>query len=135
MIEISRTGAGVRRAALWAALAAAPAVAADDPGHPLALPLSTQLGLASISLPGHEHMGMASLSLLFEPAPGWWVGPSVHGAARGERGGLFVAGVEGRRRWTFGDTRLAAGFFAGGGGGASAPVGDGLMLRPSSAFR
>jgi hypothetical protein len=117
--------------ALAAALAPAGAGAAEPDGHPLSIPRSTRSTVESLSLPGGEHLGLLGLSLLFEGAPGWWAGPAVYGAVRGDRGGLFVGGVEAQRRWTFGRNRLAAGLFAGGGGGADAPVGDGLMLRPS----
>jgi hypothetical protein len=76
-------------------------------------------------------MGLVGTSLLFGIADDWWLGPAVYGAATGERGGLFVGGVQVQRHWRVADRwRLQAGLYAGGGGGAAAPVGGGLMLRP-----
>ncbi|HEU4950386.1 MAG TPA: hypothetical protein VFT46_00445, partial [Holophagaceae bacterium] len=57
----------------------------------------------------------------------------LYAAARGDRGGLFVFGVEGgfrKRPWPEVPLELEAGIFVGGGGGAAAPQGGGLMLRP-----
>lgn len=88
-------------------------------------------GLERVRLPGNEPMGLASLTYVVEAAPGWWVGPALYGAATGQRGGLFTWGVEGQRQWRLGErVRLVGGLYVGGGGGASAPVGGGLMLRP-----
>jgi hypothetical protein len=97
-------------------------------------PLSTSLGVESVRLPGGERMGLVGASLLFGNGEGWWFGPAVYGAASGRRGGLFVGGAELQRRWTFGAHRVSVGLFAGGGGGASLPVGGGLMLRPAVTF-
>lgn len=94
-------------------------------------PLAFSLGYETVRLPGGERMGLVGGSLLLEALPGWWLGPAVYGAASGERGGLFVGGVEAQRRWRFGERQLVAGLYAGGGGGAAAPVGGGLMLRPA----
>ncbi len=100
------------------------------------LPLATadarvRLGGERLHLPGREHLGLVGLTELFSVGGEWWVGPGVYGAATGERGGLFVPGVEGTWSHPF-NTWLAvdAGVFAGGGGGGVAPVGGGLMLRP-----
>lgn len=125
-----------RQAAALLCLAAAHPCLAQDAGAPALraelLPTSGMLGVESVRLPQGERMGLVGGSLLFDISNDWGLGPAVYGAATGERGGLFVGGVEVQRRWPV--TRgwaLAAGLFAGGGGGAAAPVGSGLMLRPA----
>lgn len=112
---------------------AAAAQSAQDPDD-LALhtlPVRATLGLERVNLRGDEGMGLMGANYLLEMQPGWWLGPALYGAATGRRGGLFTWGAEGQRRWRL-DERwaLTAGLYAGGGGGASAPVGGGLMLRP-----
>lgn len=95
------------------------------------LPASIVLGTEAVRLPRSERMGLVGVSYLLELQPGWHVGPSLYGAATGQRGGLFTWGAEVQRRWRFGERWSArAGLYVGGGGGASAPVGGGLMLRP-----
>lgn len=95
------------------------------------LPGSAMLGVERLRLRGGERLGLVGASYVLELSPGWWAGPSLYGAASGQRGGLFAWGVEGQRRWRLDDSvGLAAGLFAGGGGGANARVGGGLMLRP-----
>ena len=96
--------------------------------------MSVTLGFETVRLPGGERMGLLGGTLLFDVGQGWWLGPAAYGAASGERGGLFVGGVEVQHRWRLGGGQLAAGLYAGGGGGASAPVGGGLMLRPALAW-
>ena len=96
------------------------------------LPTSGMLGFEMLRLPDGERMGLVGGSLLFDIGNDWGLGPVVYGAATGRRGGFFVGGVELQRRWDLGSGfSLATGLFAGGGGGASAPVGGGLMLRPA----
>jgi hypothetical protein len=96
------------------------------------LPTSVMLGAERVGLPGGESMGLIGASLLFDAGNDWGLGPAVYGAASGRRGGFFVGGIEVQRRWAVAkDWTLAAGLFAGGGGGAAAPVGNGLMLRPA----
>lgn len=96
------------------------------------LPTSGMLGFEMIRLPQGERMGLVGGSLLFDIGGDWGVGPAVYGAATGKRGGFFVGGVELQRRWDLGrGFSLATGLYAGGGGGAGAPVGGGLMLRPA----
>ncbi len=97
-------------------------------------PLSWRLGHESLRLPNDESLGLVGASALVgfgERDSGWFVGPAVYGAAKGRRGGLFVLGGEALWR-TPGPlgSRLEAGLFVGGGGGAVSPVGGGLMLRP-----
>lgn len=95
------------------------------------LPARIGIGYEEIKLPGNEKMGLVGTHYIVELAPGWWLGPSVYGAATGERGGFFTFGAEAQRSFRLGDQwGLAAGLYVGGGGGAGAPVGGGLMLRP-----
>ncbi len=97
----------------------------------LRLPAQATIGYESVRLPGGERMGLLGISELVQPAPGWWLGPAIYGAASGERGGLFTWGAEVQRRWPLHpQLTLAAGLYVGAGGGAAAPVGGGLMLRP-----
>ena len=90
-----------------------------------------RIGAERARLPGGEKMGLVGLTELVNVGGEWWAGPGVYGAAWGQRGGLFVPGVEGAWSHPFNDwLAMDAGVFAGGGGGAAAPVGGGLMLRP-----
>lgn len=90
-----------------------------------------RIGGENVHLPQGEHMGLVGLTELLNVGGEWWVGPGVYGAARGKRGGLFVPGVEGAWSHAFNDwLAVDTGLFAGGGGGAGAPVGGGLMFRP-----
>jgi len=99
---------------------------------PESLPTSGMLSYERIRLPQGEGVGLVGGSLLFDVGSDWGLGPAVYGAARGERGGLFVGGVELQRRWGLAHgLSLATGLFVGGGGGSGAPVGSGLMLRPA----
>ena len=120
------------RPALCAALSIAfvcPLVHANEPlAH--TVPIRAEVGFERITLPGDERMGLVGGSVLFPIAERWWAGPAVYGAATGQRGGLFVGGAELRREWALpAGWDLGAGLYAGGGGGAAAPVGSGLMLR------
>lgn len=96
------------------------------------LPVQASLGLETLRLPGNERMGLVTGQLLFHLGGPWWLGPVTHGAATGARGGFFVGGLAVQHQWPLGPgLHLASGLSAGGGGGAGAPVGDGLMLRAS----
>ena len=108
------------------------AAAEDSPaGAPRSLPTSAVLSLERVRLPHGEGLGLLGVGYLGELAPGWWVGPTLYGAASGRRGGLFTWGGELQYRWRLGPRwSAAAGLYVGGGGGAAAPVGGGLMLRP-----
>ncbi|HZE92921.1 MAG TPA: hypothetical protein VE029_14605, partial [Rhizobacter sp.] len=99
---------------------------------PRSVPMAFTTGFESLKLNQGEHLGLVGGSLLFEAAPGWWLGPAVYGAATGQRGGFFVGGGELQKRWQLHQRLVAVtGVFAGGGGGGGAAVGGGLMLRPA----
>jgi hypothetical protein len=107
--------------------------AGERPAATSVLPTSTMLGVESVRLPQGERLGLVGASMLFEVDEAWGIGPAVYGAATGQRGGLFVGGVEVQRRMAIGRSwMLATGLYAGGGGGGAAPVGSGLMLRPAA---
>ncbi|MDE1928332.1 MAG: hypothetical protein KGI36_14245, partial [Burkholderiales bacterium] len=94
-------------------------------------PSSLETSLESVRLPGREQVGLLGVDDLIELAPGWDVGPAFYGAVSGRRGGLFTWGAEAQRRWALSARwRAVVGLYVGGGGGAGAPVGGGLMLRP-----
>lgn len=96
-----------------------------------AIPSSVIVSFERLQFPGDEPAGVLGSSYVLELAPGWWLGPALYGAASGRRGGLFTWGAEGQRHWRLdGRWRVVTGLYVGGGGGASAPVGGGLMLRP-----
>ena len=118
-----------------AALVSLPCTARAGDVRVESLPTSVMLGFESVRVLQGERMGLASTSLLFDIDGSWRIGPAVYAAATGRRGGLFVGGVELQRRWDLGrGFSLATGLYAGGGGGAAAPVGSGLMLRPAVAL-
>ncbi|WP_418317494.1 hypothetical protein [Piscinibacter sakaiensis] len=102
---------------------------ATDGGR--SLPLNWRIGIEQLKLPDGEQIGLVGASALVGVGNGWFAGPIVFGAASGQRGGLFVIGGEALWR-TAGPagSRIEAGLAIGGGGGAAAPVGSGLMLRP-----
>lgn len=92
----------------------------------------TTVRLERIRLPGDESLGLVGLARTWDLG-GFRLGPGLYGAARGSRGGFFTFGLEGSLGGRLpGPLPLAgeAGLFVGGGGGASAPQGGGLMLRP-----
>lgn len=107
------------------------AVGQDDSPGVQSLPARASFDFERVRLPGDEGMGLFGASYLVELAPGWSLGPALYGAASGRRGGLFTWGAQGERRWRLADRwGLVTGVYVGGGGGAGAPVGGGLMLRP-----
>ena len=124
-------GQGSRWVVAAAMCSAAACAGAADDAQVSERPASAMLGAERLRLPGAESVGMVGASYVLELSPGWWIGPSLYGAATGRRGGLFAWGVEAQRRWRLGEHwGVVAGLFTGGGGGAAAPVGGGLMLRP-----
>ena len=113
-------------------MAQAQGAAASGNGPTSSIPTSGMLGFESLRLPNGEHLGLVGGTILFDIGHDWAVGPAVYGGATGHRGGFFAPGVEVQRRWGLAPgLSLATGLFAGGGGGAGAPVGNGLMLRPA----
>lgn len=102
-----------------------------DEGALSAQPAHWRASMEKIKLPGDESVGLAGLSYLVDVGAGFSVGPGAYGALTGHRGGLSVLGVEAAwRQPLVGRLGVEAGVFAGGGGGADAPVGGGLMWRP-----
>jgi hypothetical protein len=92
-----------------------------------------RIGFERIRLPGDERVGLVGTSYLVDvPAlDGLSLGPAVYGAITGNRGGFFTLGGEAAwRRRVLGPFGIELGLYAGGGGGAGAPQGGGLMLRP-----
>jgi hypothetical protein len=91
-----------------------------------------RLDAAQAKLPAQEErLGLAGLSLLMETPSGFYLGPALQAALRGERGGFFAGGLEGGLRVPLASSlALDGGVFLGGGGGGGAPVGGGLMVRP-----
>ncbi len=101
-------------------------------GPPEELRLRTTLSAETLRLPQREALGLLGIATTAEFGP-WYLGPSLYGAARGERGGFFTFGLEGGLGGKLSPAlplAWRAGLFVGGGGGASAPQGGGLMLRP-----
>jgi hypothetical protein len=66
----------------------------------------------------------------YQLGSGLTVGQSIYSAASGDAGGAFFWGYEAVKNWPISE-KLSFGLqaFAGGGGGASQVIGDGLMLR------
>jgi hypothetical protein len=113
--------------ALAAVLGARPAHAGDAD-----VPLAVSFGIDSARLAHKERLSLAHTEVLFEATPGWWLGPSVYGAAAGQRGGFFVGGLAVERPVAVAPgLLLVPAFTIGGGGGGGPAVGNGLMLRPS----
>jgi hypothetical protein len=115
------------------ARAAAPAPFADvvNESGVQVMSARTRLGFESVHLPGSERMGLLGLTELVATGTDSWIGVGIYGAATGNRGGLFVPGVEvGFTPRLSENFALDLGLFAGGGGGHGAPVANGLMLRP-----
>lgn len=77
------------------------------------------------------HLGGVHLDVLDStPIPGLYGGVGLYGVIGGDLGGLFNWGVNvGWRTPLWHGLRLDANGYAGGGGGAGAPVGEGLLLR------
>lgn len=90
-----------------------------------------RMDFAQAKLPGEERLGLTGISLLADTSSGFYLGPSLQAALRGQRGGFFAGGLEGGLRVPLTSRlRLDGGIFLGGGGGGSAPVGGGLLIRP-----
>jgi len=94
-------------------------------------PGSLRLGVERLRMPaGEEPLALAELAALTDLPWRLYAGPALLGAIAGERGGFFVAGIEGGWRLeSRAGPGVDVGILAGGGGGGSAAVGGGLMLR------
>ncbi len=104
---------------------------AVDSGGIVMRPAEARLSIERLELPGNEGMTLVGTSYLVGVAGGLAFGPAVFGAASGQRGGLFSLGGElSWRQPLGGNFKAEAGFYAGGGGGGSLAVGDGLVTRP-----
>ncbi|MDQ6681219.1 MAG: hypothetical protein M3Y67_09710, partial [Pseudomonadota bacterium] len=108
------------------ARAAEPAEVAVPAAH-------ARIGFERVRFPGDEPVGLLGTSYLVDVpvVDGLAIGPAVYGAITGRRGGFFTVGAEAAwRRQLAGPFGVELGLYAGGGGGAGAPQGGGLMLRP-----
>lgn len=82
---------------------------------------------------GKEKVGLLGATYLvdIDAWPGLSIGPAVYSATTGHRGGFYTVGGEAAwRSRVIGPFGVELGLYAGGGGGAGAPQGGGLMLRP-----
>ncbi|MCV2357042.1 hypothetical protein LNV09_23105 [Paucibacter sp. B2R-40] len=102
-------------------------------------PATVESSWTPVRLPNGDRIALLSLSYLMAVDEDWGFGPSVYGAAKGNYGGLFTMGFTGQRRWRLSSsTHLAAGLYAGAGGGVGSDqvrFGGGLMLRPELSLR
>ena len=110
----------------------------SPPTPPASPPRQVQVSTLDLSLTAEQvpvapglKMGLVGLHARRPVTPNLSIGPSVFGAASGDRGGFFGWGLSAVYRWRQGDWSAEAGLFVGGGGGSPPWVGDGLMLRPS----
>lgn len=94
-------------------------------------PVSAGLFYEQIRLPADEQLGLLGKTIMFRATTHTYAGPFVLSAVSGRRGGFFVLGAEGRLVHEGRRVGVAAGLGVGGGGGVAAPVGDGLVWRPS----
>lgn len=93
------------------------------------------LSFEQVTLPNaNPSMGLLGMHYLLHPNAWFYGGVGGYGAVMGERGGLFVLGVDaGLQHRLFRHVHADIGFFVGGGGGRNNlnDEGSGLMLRPS----
>ena len=128
-----RGGRAAAVLALALTLPVAAAAQASGAGAVTVPSAHARIGFERIRLPGDERVGLVGTSYLVDvPAlDGLSLGPAVYGAITGNRGGFFTLGGEvAWRRRLLGPFGIELGLYAGGGGGAGAPQGGGLMLRP-----
>jgi hypothetical protein len=115
---------------------AGPVVAAEGEGDGTASQVPSahaRISFERATFPGDEKVGLLGTTYLVDTAgvPGLAIGPAVYGAISGQRGGFFTIGGEGAwRQRLMGPFGVELGMYVGGGGGAGAPQGGGLMLRP-----
>lgn len=102
-------------------------------------PAAVEMNWTPLGLPNGAKSAMLGGSYLMAVDDDWGFGPSVYGSAKGGYGGIFTIGLTAQRRWRMGlNTHLAAGLYAGAGGGLSSDqirFGGGLMLRPELSIR
>jgi len=116
-----------------ATLAAAAAAAEADAVASQVPSAHARISFERATFPGDEKVGLLGTTYLVDTAgvPGLAVGPAVYGAISGRRGGFFTIGGEAAwRQRLVGPVGVELGMYVGGGGGAGAPQGGGLMLRP-----
>ncbi len=91
---------------------------------------SVRVSFENIKLSDTEDMGLMGVNYLLEPNDNFYYGLGAYGAVSGERGGFFVGGFSaGLKYEIYKSVYLDGGLFVGGGGGASAGQGGGLMLK------
>lgn len=87
-----------------------------------------------LNISNKETMGLLGTDFLFDKKmnKNWdlYSGVGIYSAVKGDRGGFFIGGLESGVKYKVANWILDTGVFIGGGGGASAPQGGGLMLRP-----
>ena len=87
-----------------------------------------------IEISDTEKMGLLGSSFLFNKKINTifelYSGLGIYSSVSGDRGGFFTGGLELGVNTQLAGWQLDTGIFIGGGGGASAPQGGGLMLRP-----
>lgn len=99
------------------------------------IPQRVSIQAENLSLPAGERMGLLTTAMTWQVSDHDWLGPAVAGAATGHRGGLFVLGGTWLHDQPLNDAwSIQTSLFAGGGGGAAAPVGSGLLIEPSVAL-
>ena len=136
----------MRLRSILAAVLAMPLLAVAMPDQPFpsaklaaSHPAAVEFSWTPLRMPNGERIALAGGSYLLAFNEEWGFGPSVYGAAKGNFGGLFTAGFTAQRRWRLSPgTHLAAGLYAGAGGGVSSDqvrFGGGLMLRPEISLR
>lgn len=102
-------------------------------------PAAFELNWTPLTMPNGDKTAMLGASYMVALNEDWGLGPAAYGTAQGNYGGLFTGGFNLQRRWRVGrDIHLAAGLYAGAGGGVSSSQvrpGGGLMLRPELSLR
>jgi hypothetical protein len=123
-----------RSAAIAAACCAAAPARRDAQSAALARPSAhARVGFERIKLPGDERVGLVGTSYLVDVPllEGLSAGPASTARSPGSAAASSRSAAKSAwRRQLAGPLGIELGLFAGGGGGAGAPVGSGLMLRP-----
>lgn len=97
--------------------------------------VSLQTSYENVTLAHGESMGLIGLNYLLHPKKYFYYGLGTYGAVTGNRGGFFTGGVTTGIKYEIAkDLYINSGLFLGGGGGASAGQGGGLMLKAYSGF-